>query len=81
VRVTLDGQAIAGYSSNHHMRARASTFYQSCFDEAAIFTHDGFSTGMGSLSGMFYYASGNRIYPLVPTIWPPPLNTRPSACC
>ena len=66
VTVTLDNQAIAGYFINHHSAHAASTFYQSGFDEAAVFTHDGFSSGLGSLSGMFYYGKGNRIYPLAP---------------
>lgn len=66
VTVRIDGATVPGYYVSHHSAHAASTFYQSGFDHAAILTHDGFTNGVGGLSGMFYYGNGSRIYPVSP---------------
>jgi len=66
VTVNLDGRAVPGYFVAHHAAHAASTYYQSGFRNAAIFTHDGFSDGAGNLSGMFYWADEGKIFPITP---------------
>jgi len=64
--VRIDGHVLPGYFINHHAAHAASTFYQSGYERAGILTHDGFTQGVGMLSGMFSYGEGHRIYPLAP---------------
>lgn len=66
VVVTLAGTRIPGYFIHHHMAHAGSSYYSSGFPEAAILSHDGFSTGQGYHGGMYYYGRGHRIYPLMP---------------
>lgn len=66
VSVCLDGHSIPGTFVSHHMAHAASSFYASPFEQAAILTHDGFSTGEDDLSGMFALGRSNRIFPLAP---------------
>ena len=69
VTVTLAGRPVAGYFIAHHMAHAASALYQSGFKEAAILTHDGFSTRAdqiqdSGLSGLFLYGRNHEIHPL-----------------
>ena len=66
VTVRLAGHIVPGYFIAHHMAHAASAFYQSGMDQAAILTHDGFSLGVGYLSGMFFWGDGHRIHPITP---------------
>jgi carbamoyltransferase len=64
--VRLGGRAIPAHFVHHHLAHAASSYYLSEFDEAAIFTHDGYADGVGYHSGMCYFGRGHRIYPLLP---------------
>jgi len=64
VTVRFGDQTLPGYLIAHHMAHAASCYYQSGFTEAAIVSHDGHIHDF--LSGMFFWASGNRIYPVAP---------------
>ncbi|HWE01031.1 MAG TPA: carbamoyltransferase C-terminal domain-containing protein [Tepidisphaeraceae bacterium] len=66
VTVNLAGRAVPGYFVAHHAAHAASSYYQSGFRDAAIFTHDGFSEGAGNLSGMFYWGEEGKIFPITP---------------
>lgn len=66
VTVTIDGRMLPGYFINHHMAHAASAFYPAPFGSAAILTHDRYSAGGTYHGGMFYYGSGNRLFPLAP---------------
>lgn len=66
VTVRLAGHALPGYFIAHHMAHAASGFYQSGFDQAAILTHDGYTNGLGYLSGMYFWGDAHRIRPLTP---------------
>ena len=66
VTVRLAGYELPGYFVAHHMAHAASSYYQSGYDKAAVLTHDGFAHGYGFLSGMYFWAERNRIYPLAP---------------
>jgi carbamoyltransferase len=66
VSVMLEGRSVPGYFINHHAAHAASCFFASGFDRAAILTHDGFSTGSATLTGLYFLGEGNRILPLAP---------------
>ena len=66
VSVTLEGRSLPGYFINHHAAHAASCFFASGFDRAAILSHDGFSTGSATLTGLYFLGEGNRIFPLAP---------------
>ena len=66
VTVRLAGLELPGYFIAHHAAHAASSYYQSGYDDAAILSHDGFANGYGYLSGMYFWAEGNRIYPVSP---------------
>lgn len=66
VTVQLAGHVVPGYFIAHHAAHAASGFYQSGFDHAAILTHDGYSNGVGYLSGMYFWGDAHRIHPLSP---------------
>jgi carbamoyltransferase len=66
VTVNLAGRAVPGYFVAHHAAHAASTYYQSGYRDAAIFTHDGFPEGAENLGGMFYWGEEGRIFPLTP---------------
>lgn len=66
VTVRLAGKTLPGYLIAHHVAHAGSCFYQSGFDRAAILTHDGFDSGFGYLSGMFFWGEGHRIRPITP---------------
>jgi len=64
VRMRLLGRTIPGALVSHHLAHAAYAFFESDFATAGVLTHDG---GYGDyLGGMFYYGSGDRIYPLAP---------------
>jgi carbamoyltransferase len=66
VMVTLRGRRIPGVLVHHHMAHAAGVFYRAGFDTGAVLTHDGYAPSTSPSSGMFYYGSGNRLYPVMP---------------
>lgn len=64
--VTIDGLPIPAYIISHHAAHAASSFYNSGFEEAAVFTNDGYGVGDKDLTGLFFWGCGNKLYPLIP---------------
>lgn len=64
--VTIDGTVLPACIVAHHAAHAASSFYNSPFHEAAIFTNDGYGVGDKDLSGLFFWGEGSKIYPIVP---------------
>lgn len=63
--ISLQGCQLPAFFINHHSCHAASSYYQSGFNAAAIFSQDG-GSGIGYDSGMFYYGEENRLYPIAP---------------
>jgi carbamoyltransferase len=63
--LTLADCFVPAFFINHHMCHASSSYYQSGFRVAAIFSQDG-GSGLGYDSGMFYYGEENRLYPIAP---------------
>lgn len=63
--LSLDDYLVPAFFINHHACHASSSYYQSGFRVAAIFSQDG-GSGLGYDSGMFYYGEENRLYPIAP---------------
>jgi carbamoyltransferase len=63
--ISLQGCILPAFFINHHACHAASSYYQSGFNAAAVFSQDG-GSGIGYDSGMFYYGEENRLYPIAP---------------
>ncbi|MDO3678809.1 carbamoyltransferase C-terminal domain-containing protein [Paenibacillus ehimensis] len=67
IELILLGKKIKGILLSHHYAHAAYAFFESEFQNAAIFSHDGDSRALqGYRSGMFYYGEGTKIYPITP---------------
>jgi len=66
VTVTLKGRAVPGYFVFHHAAHASASFYSSPHETAAVLTHDGFFSGQGYQSGLYFLGQGNAIRPLAP---------------
>lgn len=64
--ITLKGRKIPAYVFAHHFAHAAYSYYSSPYNQAAIISHDGGGGGYGYGSGLFFYALGNRLYPITP---------------
>lgn len=64
--IELMGRELPAVIVDHHMAHAASVYYRSGFDEAAVFTHDGYGDGRSHLAGMFYAGWGHKLYPVAP---------------
>jgi carbamoyltransferase len=61
------GKDIPGQLFSHHFAHAAYSFYTSRYSEAAILSHDGSLPGVaGYESGMLYWGSGTKLYPVAP---------------
>ena len=61
------GIDIPGQLFSHHYAHAAYSFYTSCYFEAPILSHDGSLPGIaGYESGMLYWGSGKKLYPVTP---------------
>ncbi|MBS0154075.1 MAG: hypothetical protein JSS38_05765 [Nitrospira sp.] len=65
VSLSFEDCLVPAFFINHHMCHASSSYYQSGFRVAAIFSQDG-GSGLGYDSGMFYYGEENRLYPIAP---------------
>lgn len=64
--VTIDGKKKPAFILSHHVCHAASSFYNSGFEKSAIITNDGYGVGNRDLTGLFFYGTGNKLYPLIP---------------
>lgn len=67
IKARILGRDIKGQLFSHHYAHAAYAFYTSNFTEAPIMSHDGSLPGIGGYeSGMFYWGSGIKLYPVTP---------------
>ena len=64
--VRVLGREIPCYFFAHHFAHAAYSFYESPFEDAAIFTHDGGGGGGNYSCGFIAYGQGNRLFPVTP---------------
>lgn len=68
VTLHLHGRAIPAYFVQHHAAHAAAGYYMAGVEDALILSHDGggYRPGYAQNNGMFYYGSGNALYPITP---------------
>ncbi|WP_126455324.1 carbamoyltransferase C-terminal domain-containing protein [Sulfuriflexus mobilis] len=64
--LTILGKKVACYFFAHHFAHAAYSFYESPYENAAIFTHDGGGGGGHYGCGVFAYGEGNKLFTLTP---------------